>query len=90
MKKIMFNEEYGLQKAVLDKRKTMTRRVITQRLLDKAHLLHKIGLSTSPIEGYWELVSPYQVGDVVAIAQRYSELFPKEVLYDSEDILKLS
>ena len=28
MKKIMFNDEYGLTQAVLDGRKTMTRRII--------------------------------------------------------------
>ena len=29
MKKIMFNDRYGLTKAVLEGRKTMTRRIIT-------------------------------------------------------------
>ena len=29
MKKIMFNEQYGLQSAVLERRKTMTRRAVS-------------------------------------------------------------
>lgn len=34
MKKIMFNDEFGLTKAVLDGRKTMTRRLIPQKVID--------------------------------------------------------
>ena len=87
MKKIMFNEPCGLQKAVLNKRKPKTRRGIPKRLLDKAHLMQMKGLST--VEEYLKLVAPYQIGDVVAISQRYSELFTKEDLYDCEDIFKI-
>lgn len=32
MKKIMFNSKYGLDKAVLEGRKTMTRRIIPNRV----------------------------------------------------------
>lgn len=33
MKKIMFNSKYGLDKAVLEGRKTMTRRIIPEKLI---------------------------------------------------------
>ena len=36
MKKIMFNDRYGLTQAVLDGRKTMTRRIIPQKVVEYA------------------------------------------------------
>lgn len=36
MKKIMFNDQYCLTKAVLKGRKTQTRRIIPQSVIDKA------------------------------------------------------
>jgi len=59
MKKIMFNDKYGLTQAVLDGRKTMTRRVVTQNSM------------TDILCGY----SRYQVGEVVAIAQSYRDVY---------------
>lgn len=82
MKKIMFNEPYGLQDAVLKGRKTMTRRAVSQRLM-------YANLMQMTLKDYLLLHAPYQLDDIVAIAQRYSEL-PKELLYDSDDILKIS
>ena len=35
MKKIMFNDKFGLTQAVLDGRKTMTRRIVSEKLLDR-------------------------------------------------------
>ena len=35
MKKIMFNDKYGLTQAVLDRCKTMTRRIVSEKLWDK-------------------------------------------------------
>ena len=63
MKKIMFNDKYCLTQAVLDGTKTMTRRV----LKDNVSL------------GNWEETEkhlPYKVGEVVAIAQSYKEVYP--------------
>ena len=63
MKKIMFNDKYCLTQAVLDGTKTMTRRV----LRDNVSL------------GNWEETVkhlPYKVGDIVAIAQSYKEVYP--------------
>lgn len=87
MNKITFNETYGLHDAVISGRKTMTRRAVSQRLLVNANLMQIKGLFT--VKDYLLLHAPYQLDDVVAIAQRYSEL-PKELLYDSDDILRIS
>ena len=56
MKKIMFNDRYGLTQAVLEGRKTMTRRIVPDG---------------TPL-GNWEeteKMSRYKVGEVVAVAQ---------------------
>lgn len=75
----MFNDKYGLTKSVLDGRKTMTRRVIT---LPNNYVLfssanNKNGkLLLSFLNYLHELVyikSQYQVGEMVAIAQRYKD-----------------
>lgn len=61
MKKIMFNDKFLLTKAVLCGNKTMTRRVIKKEI---------------PI-GNWqetEKMLRYKVGEVVAVAQRYSDI----------------
>ena len=61
MKKIMFNDRYGLTSAVLEGRKTMTRRIVPEG---------------TPF-GNWEETlkkSRYQVGEVVAVAQKYEDV----------------
>lgn len=60
MKKIMFNDRYGLTKAVLEGRKTMTRRIVPDG---------------TPL-GDWEeteKMSRFEVGEVVAVAQAYKD-----------------
>lgn len=62
-KKIMFNDKFCLTKAVLARTKTMTRRVLRDNV---------------PL-GNWEETAkclPYKVGEVVAIAQSYKEIYP--------------
>ena len=71
MKKVTFSEMYGLHDAVLSGRKTMTRRAVSQRLLYNANLMQIKGLLT--VKDYLLLHAPYQLDDVVAIAQRYDE-----------------
>lgn len=68
MKKMMFNDKYGLTQAVLEKRKTMTRRIVPQSVLD-----HYLCNAEDPtiIDA-----ARYEIGDVVAIAQAYKELYP--------------
>ena len=69
MKKIMFNDKYGLTKAVLEGRKTQTRRVI-----NKFHKYIKVcedaGFQPWSLSEY----SKYKVGEVVAIAQKYRDI----------------
>ena len=63
MKKIMFNDNYCLTQAVLAGAKTMTRRVLKDNV---------------PL-GNWEETQkhlPYKVGEIVAIAQNYKEVYP--------------
>lgn len=63
MKKIMFSDAFCLTQAVLNGSKTMTRRL----LKDNVSL------------GNWEETQkhlPYKVGEVVAIAQSYKEVYP--------------
>lgn len=93
MQKIMFNDLYGLTEAVLDGRKTMTRRII------------KFGdeIENMPIYGAYDkeyqcaffsennkdistcAKSAYKVGEVVAIAQNYKDVHsacnPNDVRY---------
>lgn len=80
MKKIMFNDQYGLTNAVLEGRKTQTRRVIKD--LDKV-LFYDFGIEDNgkqyasfvynEVNIYIDIFLPYQVGEVVAIAQSYKD-----------------
>lgn len=75
MKKIMFNDQYGLTKAVLEGRKTQTRRIIKDvDLLQCLNELEEDGVLKC-IKG--DIVAQgnarYKVGEVVAIAQAYKD-----------------
>lgn len=77
MQKIMFNDRYGLTQAVIEGRKTMTRRLINLN-------------STSDVQvrifaGYVQIIGrsgnvcvekklSYKVGEIVAVAQRYEDV----------------
>ena len=97
MKKIMFNDRFGLTQEVLEGRKTMTRRALTDRKLHywehscpnmviaKVPESNKIklgddntyfGIKEKISDGYYcdTIVSPYKVGEVVAIAQSYMDV----------------
>ena len=63
MKKIMFNDKYGLTDAVLNGAKTMTRRVIPQKIFNECLII-----------GEALLHPPFQIGEIVAIAQSYSDV----------------
>ena len=75
MKKIMFNDHFGLTKAVLEGRKTMTRRIIDSKTLTSANdyvqRIHGTGLD---FLDYLLEHSRYKVGERIAVAQSYSEL----------------
>lgn len=62
MKKIMFNDKYGLTEAVLKGRKTMTRRIVPGKLVKAIE---------GGMPGYAVMESRYKVGEVVAVAQAY-------------------
>ena len=91
MKKMLFNDKYGLTDAVLQGRKTQTRRIIKpQPILDKNVGIkwkgHAYGLGYTREETFRNFLScvkpPYQVGEFVAVAQPYKNVFsPDEILY---------
>ena len=70
MKKIMFNDKYGLTEAVLEGRKTQTRRVINLSDTDMGYhdTVFDWDLRESVII---ERYAKYKVGEVVAVAQKY-------------------
>lgn len=91
MKKIMFNEQFGLQQATIEGTKTMTRRIVPEKILDKWYEFEEFYRMTAPtdIPSYLEPMedfliryAPYEVGEVVAIAQRYSEVFADAYLIE--------
>ena len=85
MKKIMFNDKFGLTKAVLEGRKTQTRRIVPDSAIKKAReyqkeyynaTLETINLATALNQLYFvekALKLPYTTGEVVAIAQNYKD-----------------
>lgn len=85
MKKIMFNDKYGLTQAVLDGRKTMTRRIVGEKLLDRWTDYDDFCNNVSVENIYTERQyydkkdfflnnAPYKLGEVVAIAQSYMDV----------------
>ena len=89
MKKIMFNDEFLLTKAILEGRKTQTRRLLTLTLHKKAGRVKLIDVSPSKVfleDGKWKFIyddyvfllpknnyPKYDVGEVVAVAQSYRD-----------------
>ena len=82
MKKILFNDKFGLTEAVLSGRKTQTRRIASKFIPDAI----QIGFNRLEIFNGKELRCyneagtfikyklPYQVGEVVAVAQSYKDI----------------
>lgn len=78
MKKMMFNDRYGLTQAVISGRKTVTRRIIDpQGKYEKLRWWQPCLEFEECLYGYtenegWEVIEPrYNVGEIVAVAQRY-------------------
>ena len=73
MKKIMFNDKYGLTQAVLEGRKTQTRRTFLkpgeETLLDGITPEYLISVR-----------SRYKVGETVAIAQSYKDIYAEALI----------
>ncbi len=80
MKKIMFNDQYGLTEAVLEGRKTQTRRIAYEKPFKHIRSCGFITEGTDKgkltINDGNEIVakSTYKIGEVVAVAQRYEDI----------------
>lgn len=73
MKKILFNDKYGLTAAVLEGRKTMTRRIITDK--EEIDAMAYAGGSVEKKIDYLLSRSMYKIGEVVAVAQRGIDIY---------------
>lgn len=88
MKKIMFNDKYGLTAAVLEGRKTMTRRIVKAPrctiegkevcgfAVHKTHegVPYEVWLTGPDDESLCQLLPTYKVGEIVAVAQAYKHI----------------
>lgn len=82
MKKIMLNDKYGLTKAVLEGRKTQTRRIVDESLIDEYDnwlddvmcIAVPAGTIYEKIEDFLLKRSRYVVGEIVAVAQSYKTI----------------
>lgn len=82
MQKIMFNDKYGLTQAVLEGRKTMTRREIKDinvlygeiRTMRFSHIDKDGDAILRNSIGFAKMPPRYKVGEIVAIAQAYSDV----------------
>lgn len=93
MKGLMFNNKYGLQDSVLDGGKTMTRRNVSNKLInqyeewiDSVSCINvPSGTSYETIEEFLSKRIPYEIGEVVAIKQSYKDVGfePEMILYRS-------
>lgn len=89
MKKIMFSDEFQLTKAVLEGRKTMTRRVIPAKAIEYIlgefkqeyfeGTLDVFDSDKKYIEQYYLVEKRgkcFRPGDIVAVAQKYKDMMP--------------
>jgi hypothetical protein len=88
MKKIMFNDKYGLTAAVLNGKKTMTRRIIKapRRTIEGKEVCgfainktsdgvpYEVWLTGPDEESLCQLLPTYKVGEIVAVAQNYESM----------------
>lgn len=98
MKRISFNDKYGLTKAVLEGRKTQERRIITcpsfyKEIEVRGFYVYKNmqgkAVDVSLYDEDEEVIAPsprYEIGEILAIAQSYKDLGykPNDFLYLSE------
>lgn len=91
MKKIMFNDRYGLTKAVLGRKKTMTRRIVPIDLYNQTDWKAVAEGDLEAVvdgEGYYHDIrncGKYRVGEEVAIAQPYKNLIEQGYLCRESD-----
>lgn len=75
----MFSDKYGLTPAVLEGRKTMTRRIIGRRIMKDAFAFFDRGEGF--VDDYLIAHASYKVGEEVAIAQSYGSFLE---IYDTK------
>ena len=80
MKKIMFNDKYGLTQAVLEGRKTMTRRLAMRHLVEDENGEYAWDGTFFP--------ASYKVGEIVAVAQSYEDII--ETVYGNDELWKFN
>ena len=80
MKKIMFNDKYGLTQAVLNGSKTQTRRIMKGKPLFPSDEIESAGVLGDEVqiianggESLITMKQPFRVGEVVAVAQSYND-----------------
>lgn len=83
----MFNDRYGLTKAVISGRKTVTRRIVDpQGKYEELRWWQPCLEFEECMYGYtenggWEVIEPrYNVGEIVAVAQSYNQVYHQEGL----------
>lgn len=97
MKKINFNDACGLTKAVIEGRKTMTRRVIPDKAFDKAYAAVAAELDVAEagddtVDALTEkkllAMAPYTVGETLAVAQCLRDMGydPREKIWSRGEI----
>lgn len=98
MKKIMFNDRYGLTQAVIEGRKTVTRRIVSDKLWDRWTDYYDFcnsvscGPSTPVVRQYYNEFEffkenlPYRIGEIVAVAQSYDQINPQIVHCRIDDL----
>lgn len=98
MKKIMFNDRFGLTDAVLEGRKTVTRRIVPEKILyeyaNYEDWCLSVGISEcGTVERQYDSLEefiigdrwlPYQVVEIVAIAQKYKDIIDYSHYSDKE------
>lgn len=84
---MMFNDRYGLTQAVISGRKTVTRRIVDpQGKYEELRWWQPCIEFEECMYGYtenggWEVIEPrYNVGEIVAVAQSYDQVYHQEGL----------
>ena len=87
MKKIMFNDKYGLTQAVLEGRKTQTRRIAYTagrlRNITVRQAFEEVNKGKACLfdDGKPLALSAYKLGETIAIAQKYEDLIKNDEFY---------
>ena len=95
MGKIMFNDKIGLTQAVLDGRKTQTRRIVPQSVIDEYDewrsdvecIAKPAGSTIEPLCSYLLRKSRFYVGEIVTVAQSYKDVYDEQQGLEIMDML---